>query len=379
MEQLLRRLSILGTIGMFLVLLMGATVTDTGSQTGCGRSWPLCHGNFLPASVRESVIEFSHRAVTGVIGIVIIALAVLSIRIRHKYPALLPLVPIMVGALLVQSGMGAWAVKYPQSAAVLALHFGFSLVAVAGVFLVMRVIDEQSNGRYGEKPPAPPILKALFWMSVVVVYVVAYSGAYIKHAKAEDGCRSWPLCDGQVWPGLSGDNGVIFMHRLAATGSVLLMIGIAVLPTGIARSAGPVQHCPAGRAGGRLPGGGRRDRCGDEYAADLYAAACRPDGGALPGPLRRMPPDHPPARAEPGLVPQPAAGARRRRAPIDPIRQVAIYFRADAGEDPAFQCRIGGSRWIPNLPARWTSITTRLSMSRRYCGSKRAQPARIDF
>jgi heme a synthase len=158
---------------------------------------------------------------------VIVALAILSIRIRHKYPALLPLVPIMVGALLLQSGMGAWAVKYPQSAAVLALHFGFSLVAVAGVFLVMRVIDEQSSGRYVEKPPAPPLLKALFWASVVVVYVVAYSGAYIKHAHAEDGCRSWPLCDGQVWPGLSGDNGVIFMHRLAATGSVLLLIGIA--------------------------------------------------------------------------------------------------------------------------------------------------------
>jgi cytochrome c oxidase assembly protein subunit 15 len=229
MEKLLRSLSIIGTAGMFLVLLMGATVTDTGSQSGCVRSWPICHVIFLPASVRESVIEFSHRAVTGVIGIVIVALAILSIRIRHKYPALLPLVPIMVGALLLQSGMGAWAVKYPQSAAVLALHFGFSLVAVAGVFLVMRVIDEQANGRIIEKPPAPPLLKVLFWASVVAVYIVAYSGAYIKHAKAEGGCRSWPLCDGRVWPGLSGDNGVIFMHRLAATGSTLLLIGIAVV------------------------------------------------------------------------------------------------------------------------------------------------------
>ena len=107
MEKTLRRLSIIGTAGMFLVLLMGATVTDTGSSEGCGRSWPLCHGNFLPAGIRESVIEFSHRLVTGLIGIVIAALAVLSIRVRHKYPALLPLVPVMVGALHLQSGMGA--------------------------------------------------------------------------------------------------------------------------------------------------------------------------------------------------------------------------------------------------------------------------------
>ena len=229
MERHLRRLSIIGTLGMILVLLMGATVTDTGSGEGCGRSWPLCHGNFLPASVRESVIEFSHRAITGVLGIVILMIAIGAIKARHKYPGLLPLVPIMVGALLLQSGMGAWAVKYPQSEEVLALHFGFSLVAVAGVFLVMRVIDEQQDRQWKPKPPAPKHLAVLLWISVVVVYVVAYSGAYIKHAQAEDACRTWPLCDGQVWPGLSGTDGVVFMHRLAALGSVLLIAGIALL------------------------------------------------------------------------------------------------------------------------------------------------------
>ncbi len=229
MERHLKTLSIIGTLGMILVLLMGATVTDTGSGEGCGRSWPLCRGNFLPASVRESVIEFSHRAITGVLGIVILLIAIGAIKARHKYPGLLPLVPIMVGALLLQSGMGAWAVKYPQSDEVLALHFGFSLVAVAGVFLVMRVIDEQQDRQWKPRPPAPKHVAALLWVSVVVVYVVAYSGAYIKHAQAEDACRSWPLCDGQIWPGLSGSDGVVFMHRLAALGSVLLIGAIAVL------------------------------------------------------------------------------------------------------------------------------------------------------
>src|SRR5688500_5303646 len=80
MERHLRRLSIIGTLGMILVLLMGATVTDTGSGEGCGRSWPLCRGDFLPASVRESVIEFSHRAITGVLGIVILLLAIGAVR-----------------------------------------------------------------------------------------------------------------------------------------------------------------------------------------------------------------------------------------------------------------------------------------------------------
>jgi len=229
MERHLRRLSIIGTLGMMLVLLMGATVTDTGSGEGCGRSWPLCRGTFLPASVRESVIEFSHRAITGVLGIVILLLAIGAVKARHAYPGLLPLVPIMVGALLLQSGMGAWAVKYPQSSAVLALHFGFSLVAVAGVFLVMRVIDDQQNRGQVIRSPAPRHLAIIFWVSAITVYGVAYSGAYIKHANAEDACRTWPLCDGQVWPGFSGNDGVVFAHRLAALGSIALIGGMAWL------------------------------------------------------------------------------------------------------------------------------------------------------
>jgi len=229
MERSLRTLSIIGTIGMFTVLLMGATVTDTGSSEGCGRSWPLCHGNFMPAGIRESVIEFSHRAVTGVIGIVIFALAILAIRARHKYPSLIPLVPMMVGALLLQSGMGAWAVKYPQSAPVLALHFGFSLVAVAGVFLVMRVIAEERVPKGRQKPAPSQLYRIAAWSSIVTVYVVAYSGAYMKHVDVEDGCQTWPLCNGQVVPGFSGADGVIFMHRLASLGAMLLISGIAFL------------------------------------------------------------------------------------------------------------------------------------------------------
>jgi cytochrome c oxidase assembly protein subunit 15 len=229
MERVLRTLSIVGTAGMFLVLLMGATVTDTGSGTGCGRSWPLCHGNFLPAGIRESVIEFSHRAITGVIGIVIVALAVIAIRERERYPQLLPLVPIMVGSLLLQSVMGAWAVKYPQSAPVLALHFGFSLIAVAGVFLVMRVVGESGTHQPPRRPPASTMVMRANWASLLAIYIVAYSGAYMKHAGAEQTCKTWPLCNGQIYPGFSGDDGIAFLHRLAVLGGILFIAFIAWL------------------------------------------------------------------------------------------------------------------------------------------------------
>lgn len=59
-------------VGMFLVLLAGALVTKTGSGRGCGDDWPLCNGKFVPAYTVESFIEYSHRFVTGIVGIIVV-------------------------------------------------------------------------------------------------------------------------------------------------------------------------------------------------------------------------------------------------------------------------------------------------------------------
>src|SRR5579859_2679993 len=43
-----RRLANVTAVGMFLVYAMGTLVTSTGSGHGCGNSWPLCNGRFVP-------------------------------------------------------------------------------------------------------------------------------------------------------------------------------------------------------------------------------------------------------------------------------------------------------------------------------------------
>src|SRR3979411_2455399 len=72
----LRGLAAVAALGMFVVLVMGATVTNTGSSEGCGRSWPLCNGQFVPEFTVAPAIEYSHRAVTGVEGVLVVALTV---------------------------------------------------------------------------------------------------------------------------------------------------------------------------------------------------------------------------------------------------------------------------------------------------------------
>src|SRR5690348_14532023 len=112
--------------GMLLVLVMGATVTNTGSAEGCGRSWPLCNGQLVPEFTVATAIEYSHRAVTGVESVLVTALTVgMLIRWRQDVEAVV-LALLMLSTLLLQAALGAGAVLWPQTPLVLATHFGVS-------------------------------------------------------------------------------------------------------------------------------------------------------------------------------------------------------------------------------------------------------------
>ena len=59
------------------MILWGALVRATGSGAGCGGHWPLCNGDVLPASPQvATIIEFTHRMMSGVALITAVILAV---------------------------------------------------------------------------------------------------------------------------------------------------------------------------------------------------------------------------------------------------------------------------------------------------------------
>src|SRR5215472_7050116 len=181
-------------VGMFVVLVMGATVTTTGSAEGCGRDWPLCNGKFVPDFALAAAIEFSHRAVTGAEGVLIVALTAAVLALYGRQRPVQVLAPLMLGFLLLQAGMGAWAVKYPQQPVVLALHFGISLVALATTTLTAIYIRRPRA--LLSAPAVSGGVRLMTWGIAVYVYLLVYSGAYIRHVGAAAACQSWPLCGG---------------------------------------------------------------------------------------------------------------------------------------------------------------------------------------
>ncbi|MFW6184627.1 MAG: COX15/CtaA family protein, partial [Chloroflexota bacterium] len=75
-----------GVLGYnILVILWGAYVRATGSGAGCGRHWPLCNGAVVPRAPEiETIIEYVHRASSGLAGVLVIILLVWAFRAYGK-------------------------------------------------------------------------------------------------------------------------------------------------------------------------------------------------------------------------------------------------------------------------------------------------------
>jgi len=69
---LFRRLAVVTAVFAYLQIALGGVVRVSGSGLGCP-DWPLCHGRPYPPADPHAIIEYSHRAVGSVTGILIIA------------------------------------------------------------------------------------------------------------------------------------------------------------------------------------------------------------------------------------------------------------------------------------------------------------------
>ncbi|RCW41964.1 COX15/CtaA family protein [Paenibacillus prosopidis] len=226
-----RALALAACIGMLLVLLAGALVTNTESGRGCGDDWPLCNGKFIPAYTLESMIEYSHRLVSGLEGLLVLAVSISVYRMYRKNREVFkePLFYALSALLftIVQALMGAAAVMWPQSPPIMAIHFGISLIAFAATMLLVVWIYRVRNG----KEPILTVPRSIFpraLFTAIYCYVVVYLGAFIRHTESAGGCEGWPLCNGQIVPELEGATGAVFIHRVAAFILALSITGLYI-------------------------------------------------------------------------------------------------------------------------------------------------------
>lgn len=227
----LKWFAVAATIGMLLILLGGALVTKTDSGMGCGRHWPGCNGQLIPDEITaEVLIEFSHRLVTGAVGILIVILSVWSWKAIGHVRETKFLSVMALFFLILQALIGAAQVKWGQGDFILALHFGISLISFAAVLLLTLLIFEVDKKFDADKIQVGSKLKFHTIGVTVYSYIVIYTGALVRHTESSLACADWPLCRNDEFELPSNLNEWVQMgHRTAAALIVIWLVYIAIL------------------------------------------------------------------------------------------------------------------------------------------------------
>ncbi len=95
-----------------LVIVWGAMVRATGSGAGCGNHWPLCNGQLIPVSPGvHTVIEFTHRAMTGGSTVAMLLLLLWTFRATPRRHAARTAAVVSTALLVNEAFLGALLVK----------------------------------------------------------------------------------------------------------------------------------------------------------------------------------------------------------------------------------------------------------------------------
>ena len=149
-SRLLARFAWFAVFYNVLVIVWGALVRASGSGAGCGNHWPLCNGQVIPVSPSfHTIIEFTHRMMTGGSTFIVIALLVWAFRATAKGHAarwfaiasmVLLLNEAFLGALLVKLGYVTGNDSLGRCA-VLSIHLSNTLLLMAALTLTARFLS----------------------------------------------------------------------------------------------------------------------------------------------------------------------------------------------------------------------------------------------
>jgi cytochrome c oxidase assembly protein subunit 15 len=170
---------------MVLVILEGAVVRATGSGAGCGNHWPLCNGDFFPHHPRlATIIEYTHRSMTGVLTTLIAILIVWTLRASERgdrvrraaaWSGVLLLTEALLGAVLVKGGY----VEGNTSNArvfVQCIHFTNTMLLVAALALTWWWLRERTRPAI-PRSPLPAESRSIAWLALGATIVVGATGS----------------------------------------------------------------------------------------------------------------------------------------------------------------------------------------------------------
>jgi heme o synthase len=226
------RLTIANAIAIWLLIVLGGLVRVTYSGTGCGEDWPLCNGRLLPRLQFNELIEWTHRLVSLLVGVLLLVTVAATLIWYRRERKLLIFGLLTPFSYLLQAALGAMTVILHLDHSWVAAHMANSMILIAWATLL---------AFYARRQPAQPgrasrqtvRLRVLALIGLFFTFAAMGSGSAVIGMGANLACPTWPQCSpDQIFP-VSSEQWVSFGHRLSVgiANILLIVLGVAVWRT----------------------------------------------------------------------------------------------------------------------------------------------------
>lgn len=231
---------LLGTalVLVFVLVVWGGVVRLSGSGLAIP-DWPLAEGKLLPRAHPNVLIEYAHRALAGLVGLVTLGIAWLVFRGQESRRRMGALTVAALITLALQVFIGARVVleELPVDRVVTHLLLAFTFFAILLKMALLAgetgaAAETPGNGAGGEGAEAansrargPAVIARV---AAGATFFQAGLGAWVSSSGAALACPDFPTCQGSWLPPLEGLVGIHYGHRLGAYAVTAIVLGLIV-------------------------------------------------------------------------------------------------------------------------------------------------------
>lgn len=267
--RLFNRLLLIATLLAFTVIALGAYVRLSHAGLGCP-DWPGCYGHLLgvpeasheqlaanqayperPVESAKAWKEMIHRYFAGTLGLLILALCLLSWRaaLRRQQSPALPTALLVIVSL--QAALGMWTVTLLLKPVIVTLHLLGGMTTLA---LLIALALNSSSTTPSPRPISNLRLPAALALLAVILQIAL--GGWVSSNYAALACSDFPLCQNNLLPnmdfaqafslhrelGQTADGNLLSLEALTAIhwshrlGALVVLLSVGALAMGLLRS-----------------------------------------------------------------------------------------------------------------------------------------------
>ncbi len=217
-EALFRRLAVVTALFAYLQIALGGVVRVSGSGLGCP-DWPLCHGRPYPPANLHAIIEYSHRAVGSVTGVLIIATVLMAwVVYRKRRPRVAWLATASLIGVVGEGVLGGVVVANELTPWLVLVHLGLAMM-ILGFLVATAVMAMPASSGVPD-----PMFRRLAFVATAATYVMLLTGSTVVASGADTRCNSWPLCGNGFAFDFTGASVWTMLHR-----GTVLVVGLLLL------------------------------------------------------------------------------------------------------------------------------------------------------